>query len=58
MDQRLSLVVGGYTYRNAFESDAERRQAWAQWRERLLSTCRYDRRPELGGTMRRRSDAG
>ena len=46
IDQRFSLVVGaGGTYRNAFASDAERRAAWAQWRERLLSTCRYGQRP-------------
>jgi hypothetical protein len=45
IDQRFSLTVGADVYPKAFGSDAERRQAWAQWREHMLSTCRYGKRP-------------
>ncbi len=45
IDQRFSLTVGADVYPNAFANDAERRQAWAQWRDRLLATCRYGGRP-------------
>jgi hypothetical protein len=46
LDQRCSLDVGSDgVYARAFASDADRRAAWAQWREYMLAMCRCGQRP-------------